>query len=182
MVESLKDMVDYAKGKGVLVKLVIGPYFPAFEPTIRNSFLSPLKAAVESATGLTVTDYSTAVAETDKFGDYQHLNKKGSIEYMGLLYRDGIFGLTPPPSRDTQMPGVNEPESRAAIMTNPEVSDTMEEMKPMMPEATLKQVGYPMPNVEPKHPIRARPKRRVSHLRESEAWESVDTFGFKQAH
>lgn len=91
MVAQLKEMVDYAKGKGVEVKLVINPYFPPFAETIRDSFLSPLKAYVEAQTGLPVSDFSTALQNTDEIGDYQHANKKGSIRYMNVLAEKGIF-------------------------------------------------------------------------------------------
>jgi hypothetical protein len=91
MVAHLKEMVDYAKAKGVEVKLVINPYFPPFAETIRDSFLSPLKAYVEAQTGLPVSDFSTALQNTDEIGDYQHANKKGSIRYMNVLAEKGIF-------------------------------------------------------------------------------------------
>ena len=60
MVAHLKEMIDYAKSKGVEVKLVINPYFPTFAETVRDSFLTPLKNYVETETGLLIKDYSTA--------------------------------------------------------------------------------------------------------------------------
>jgi hypothetical protein len=91
MVAHLKEMVAYAQSKGVEVKLVINPYFPPFAETIRGSFLTPLKAYVEAETGLIVSDFSTALQNTDEIGDYQHANKKGSIHYMHVLAENGIF-------------------------------------------------------------------------------------------
>ena len=91
MVAHLKEMVDYAKAKGVEVKLVINPYFPPFAETIRGSFLAPLKSYVEQQTGLPVSDFSTALQNTDEIGDYQHANKKGSIRYMNVLSENGLF-------------------------------------------------------------------------------------------
>ncbi len=91
MVNHLKEMIDYAKEKGVIVKLVINPYYPPFAETIRDSFLSPLKMYVETQTGMPVTDFSTALQSVDEIGDYQHANKKGSIHYMNILFEKGIF-------------------------------------------------------------------------------------------
>ena len=93
MVEHLKEMIAYAKEKGVNVKLVINPYFPAFAESIRDSFLTPLKMYVESQTGMPVSDFSTALHNIDEIGDYQHANKKGSIRYMNVLSENGIFNI-----------------------------------------------------------------------------------------
>ena len=93
MVAHLKEMIDYAKGKGVEVKLVINPYLPAFAalPAMRDSFLIPLKTYVETQTGMPVSDFSTALTERDNIGDYQHANKKGSKLYMQILKSAGVF-------------------------------------------------------------------------------------------
>jgi hypothetical protein len=86
MVLHLKDMVAFAQSKGVDVKLVINPYYPPFETTMRDSFLNPLIAKVEQATNLKVKDYSRALSDKNEFGDYQHPNKAGSIHYMNILF------------------------------------------------------------------------------------------------
>ena len=93
MVAHLKEMIDYVKGKGVEVKLVINPYLPAFAalPAMRDSFLIPLKTYVETQTGMPVSDFSTALTERDNIGDYQHANKKGSKLYMQILKSAGVF-------------------------------------------------------------------------------------------
>ena len=91
MVNYLKEMIDYAKQKGVVVKLVINPYYPPFAETIRDSFLTPLKMYVETQTGMPVSDFSTVLQSVDEIGDYQHANKKGSIHYMNILSEKGIF-------------------------------------------------------------------------------------------
>ncbi len=93
MADHFKEMVDYAKSKGVDVRLVINPYYPPFAETIRDSFLTPLKSHIESITGLPINDFSTALTETDEIGDYQHANKKGSIHYMNILLEKGIFNF-----------------------------------------------------------------------------------------
>ena len=91
MAEHFKEMVEYARAKGVEVKLVINPYYPAFAETIRESFLTPLKSHIETITGLPVTDFSTALTNVDEIGDYQHANKKGSLRYMELLLEKGFL-------------------------------------------------------------------------------------------
>ncbi len=91
MVESLSDVVRYAKQKGVRVELVVNPYYPPFAEKIGN--LEALKTAVEQATGLVVHDYSNSISGVEGFGDYQHLNKSGAREYIDKLMQDGILGL-----------------------------------------------------------------------------------------
>ncbi|MDZ7880643.1 MAG: hypothetical protein U5L45_23410 [Saprospiraceae bacterium] len=91
MAEHFKEMVEYARAKGVDVKLVINPYYPAFAETIRDSFLTPLKSHIETITGLPVNDFSTSLTNVDEIGDYQHANKKGSMQYMKLLLEKGIL-------------------------------------------------------------------------------------------
>ncbi len=107
MVAHFKEMIDYAKSKGVEVKLVINPYFPAFAESaeMKDSFLMPLKMSVEAVTGLPVHDFSTALTEMDEIGDLQHANKKGSIHYMNILLEKGIL------SKDVFFMGLNLPPS-----------------------------------------------------------------------
>ena len=107
MVVHFKEMIDYAKSKGVEVKLVINPYFPAFAETreMRDSFLIPLKTRIETVTGLPVHDFSTALTDTEDIGDLQHANKKGSIRYMNILLEKGIL------SKDVFYMGLNLPPS-----------------------------------------------------------------------
>ncbi|MEN9612606.1 MAG: hypothetical protein RLZZ628_3420 [Bacteroidota bacterium] len=93
MVDHLKEMVDFAKSQGTDVKLVISPYFPRFAESIRDSFLTPLKTLVEAKTGLIVTDYSAALTATEAFGDYQHANKKGCIQFMNQLFEEKMFNV-----------------------------------------------------------------------------------------
>ena len=116
MVAHLKEMVDYAKEKGVDVKLVINPYYPQFAETIRDSFLTPLKSYVEAETGMQVSDFSTSLQNIDEIGDYQHANKKGSIRYMNVLSENGIFN---PLSNNTL--GVLNEQSSQLILASPPI-------------------------------------------------------------
>lgn len=85
----LNIAVKAAVQKGVDVKLVINPYYPAYAARMEN--LKDLKIRAEQATGLPVRDYSTAVKETKGFGDYQHLNKYGSKLFIDKMIKDGIL-------------------------------------------------------------------------------------------
>ena len=91
MLESLADVVNYAKEKGVRVELVVNPYFPPFAEKIGN--LAALKSEIEKQTGLPVHDYSNSISGVDGFGDYQHLNKNGAKQYLDKLIEDGIIGI-----------------------------------------------------------------------------------------
>lgn len=93
MLDDLKDVVDYAAQKGVQVELVVNPYYPPFAKKIAN--LDALINDVEKATGLTIKNYANSIAETDGFGDYQHLNKKGSQQFLDLLIKDKVLPVSP---------------------------------------------------------------------------------------
>lgn len=163
MVEHLKEMVQYAQSKGVDVKLVINPYFPPFAETIRDSFLSPLKTAVEAQTGLTVADYSTLLTERDEVGDYQHANKKGSIRYMQVLAQNGYFNSLMPstPSIDNTL-STNKVETDSfPNFATPSVSEAQQESV-----APVNQ--YNKPKAYSSQPKKY--KRKYA-----ETWYSVDT-------
>ncbi len=104
MAEHFREMVAYAQSKGIDVKLVVNPYYPAFAETIRDSFLTPLKSHIEAITGLPINDFSTALTNIDEIGDYQHANKKGSIRYMNILLERGIFSTNNAAMSDNFMP------------------------------------------------------------------------------
>ncbi|RMG85493.1 MAG: hypothetical protein D6714_05880 [Bacteroidetes bacterium] len=92
LLNELADMVQAARQKGVEVRLVVNPYFPPFAQKITN--LPDFIAQIEAATGLTVHNYATALADTKGFGDYQHLNKYGSIQYLDMLVKDGVIDIS----------------------------------------------------------------------------------------
>lgn len=89
LLSELNETIQYAQSKGVKVQLVINPYFPAFAKRITN--LKNFRTRIENATGLKVHNYATAIKEVKGFGDYQHLNKKGSRLYLDRLKKDGLL-------------------------------------------------------------------------------------------
>jgi hypothetical protein len=93
MIAQLKELTHYAQSKGVEVKLVVSPYLPQFADAIRPYYLQPMKSYIEANIGLPLQDYSMALTESSEFGDLQHPNKKGSIKYVGMLYKDGNFNI-----------------------------------------------------------------------------------------
>ena len=174
MVQELKETIDYAHAKGVEVKLVINPYFPQFQKTIKARFLTPLKEAVQTATGLEVHDYSTAVIETDFFGDYQHLNKNGSVKYMGILFNDGIFSLKPTTF-------ITEPASPQV-----EVMDTAIVTKKELKEADnkiIKTIYWSQPekvSAVQQTSVKLHLKCFHNKINSVQVWESVDTFSLQK--
>lgn len=90
LIQELARMVNVARNQGAEVQLVISPYFPGFAERVHN--LDNLKNIVEQKTGLPVHDYRQALKKPDFFGDFMHPNKKGSMEYLEILRKDGILG------------------------------------------------------------------------------------------
>lgn len=82
LIGQLRETVELARARGLRVELVIGPYFPGFE--VRN--LDVLKSTVESATGLSVRDYRSALSDPAEFGDFMHPNKRGCLRYVEMLF------------------------------------------------------------------------------------------------
>ncbi|MCB0661712.1 MAG: hypothetical protein KDC24_03145 [Saprospiraceae bacterium] len=89
MVEALSRLVSDAQSMGVKVRLVVSPYYLPFAQKIQN--LDEMVAQVEAATGLEVFDYSRAMDRDVEFGDYQHINVKGSKTFISLLKHDGVL-------------------------------------------------------------------------------------------
>lgn len=89
MVSSLIASINLAKSKGSKVRLLVNPYYPPFVEKLPN--FKAYKDYIESKTGLLIADYSQAFSDNNLFGDYQHLNKKGSELYMDLLKRDSVL-------------------------------------------------------------------------------------------
>ena len=143
MAAHFKEMIDYARAKGVDVKLVINPYFPQFAETIRDSFLTPLKTHIETITGLPVHDFSTALTSIDEIGDYQHANKKGSIRYMNILLEKGILSkdvfymrLNPPPANMENV----KPSSVFISENTAPTQKKLPELIPVKPEGDMHDV------------------------------------------
>ena len=89
ILQNLVKTVKLAQAKGIRVHLVVNPYFPAFAAKLDH--FQPWKEQITSATGLPIADYSNAVQGNEFFTDYQHLNVKGSYQFISLLKKDAIL-------------------------------------------------------------------------------------------
>ena len=86
---SLQQLIVVAERKGTEVELLVNPYYPPYAE--RMTSLGPFIQQIEAATNKKVKNYALALQLTEGFGDYQHLNKKGSKQYLALLAEDGVF-------------------------------------------------------------------------------------------
>ena len=89
LLEELQELIQTAEAKGVVVELLVNPYYPPYAKRMES--LTQFIQQVETATGKTVNNYAFALQLTDGFGDYQHLNKKGSKKYLAQLAEDGVL-------------------------------------------------------------------------------------------
>lgn len=89
LLDELNQLIQAAENKGVKVELVVNPYFPPYVKKMKTYF--NFIGKIEAKTKRKVKDYSRALTETNGFADYQHLNKAGSIQYLDLLLKDGVF-------------------------------------------------------------------------------------------
>lgn len=88
-VPELKSVIELAESKGTKVELVIIPYFPPYVKVMKG--LEVFQKDIEMGTGRRVQDYSLAVDNPNCYGDFQHLNKKGSRVFVQLLKKDGVL-------------------------------------------------------------------------------------------
>ena len=86
---TLQHLIASAEAKGVEVELLVNPYYPTYAK--RMASLQSFIEQVEQATDKKVNNYAFSLQLTDGFGDYQHLNKKGSKKYLAQLLEDGIL-------------------------------------------------------------------------------------------
>lgn len=89
--EALSRLVQLAEAQGIRVELVMAPYFPPFADRLEGyeAWAEALQAAVD----VPLRDYRYAIASQDAFADYQHLNWRGSEEFVRLLDAEGVFSL-----------------------------------------------------------------------------------------
>ncbi len=86
---SLQQLIAVAEQKGTEVELLVNPYYPPYAE--RMTSLAPFIQQIEAATNKKVKNYALALQLTEGFGDYQHLNNKGSKQYLAQLAEDGVF-------------------------------------------------------------------------------------------
>lgn len=89
MLAQLAELVSYAQSKGVKVELVLNPYFQPYLTKLENKL--QLMEDISKTCRVGVKDFSDAVAQTEAFGDYQHVNKVGAKLYLSKLMEAGVL-------------------------------------------------------------------------------------------
>ena len=87
LLEQLKGTCEAARSRGVRVELVVAPYYPGFGLQHLPEFLE----AVEKKCGQKVRDYSRSISDPALFGDFTHVNKKGSAVWVEMMVVDGVL-------------------------------------------------------------------------------------------
>lgn len=87
----IKEMIKYAQNKGVVVKLIIGSYTPAYAAQLREVYTFPLVNYLEKESHLTVHDYSNFLKNDEDMSDFTHPTEIGVIKYIKKLKEDAIF-------------------------------------------------------------------------------------------
>ncbi|MFZ1495615.1 MAG: hypothetical protein WAS72_01080 [Saprospiraceae bacterium] len=89
ILDELVATIQHVQQKGVTVELVVNPYFPAFAAKMNG--YENWKKQIESRTKLVIHDYATALSDKAYFGDFMHINKRGSEQLINLLVRDKVL-------------------------------------------------------------------------------------------
>jgi hypothetical protein len=88
--EAVARILDWAKQRGIPVRLVVGPFWPAAE---RDATVSErIIAALGGVTGEKVWDYSEALADHRFFADHVHLNGDGTLALHRVMLESGFYG------------------------------------------------------------------------------------------
>jgi hypothetical protein len=91
--DALNRMIQVLRRRGVEVRLVLAPYYPA------PANMAEFAQIVSRSSGLPVWNYSGAVRDPEEFTDTVHLNERGSRALLALMKRDGLFGMAEHPAR-----------------------------------------------------------------------------------
>jgi hypothetical protein len=88
---ALKRIINTAQREGIGVRLVLGPYLPAYGERLVNlqDWIEEVGKGVKSDTP--IWDYSTAIKDATAFADREHLNYRGSLILLKELVQDGLF-------------------------------------------------------------------------------------------
>jgi hypothetical protein len=89
---AMKRIVATAQMRGIGVRMVVGPYLPAYGKHLTNLQQWVREIEEEMGIDIRVWDYSDAITDVSTFADRMHLNYEGSRALLRLFIRDGIFG------------------------------------------------------------------------------------------
>jgi len=89
LLTTLNQLIQIAEQHHIEVELLVNPYYPPYAK--RMTSLQQFIHKIESHTKKKVKNYALSLQATEGFGDYQHLNKKGSKQYLAQLLKDGVL-------------------------------------------------------------------------------------------
>jgi hypothetical protein len=92
---ALKRIVSRAQALGIHVRMVVGPYLPAYGKSISNLNQWVEDVGKEMTGSTPVRDYSSAITDVSAFADRMHLNYEGSRALLKRLISDGVFASRP---------------------------------------------------------------------------------------
>jgi hypothetical protein len=95
-IEATANIVARAQELGIAVAPVITPMLPHY--LRRLDGFTEWRARVEEALpdGVRLWDYSSAIRNTDRFRDDLHLNRRGVMQLVERMRRDGVPGIAAP--------------------------------------------------------------------------------------
>lgn len=88
-VEALRRIMESARSSGTRIRLLQGPYLPAYRDALTGH--SAWLEDVARALGTPVADYTGAVSDTDLFSDRIHMNARGARAFAAVLVGDGLL-------------------------------------------------------------------------------------------
>ncbi|WP_420453982.1 hypothetical protein [Rubrivirga sp.] len=107
--DALGRIVAFCRAEGVELRLVIGPYLPAFREKI-GTYDAWLARVRQAANGTPIWDYSNALDDPSLFADRLHMNHRGAQALTPILIADGLFDpATPPVPRPLRTPPAASP-------------------------------------------------------------------------
>ncbi|MCI5081836.1 MAG: hypothetical protein MRY78_09095 [Saprospiraceae bacterium] len=87
----LGQTVAFLRKQDIPFQLIVNPYYPPFLNHVTN--LDIFIRDIEQSCQAEVLNLAKAIPEEDYFGDFQHLNKKGSEAYLEKLIDTGVIAI-----------------------------------------------------------------------------------------
>ncbi|PAP77159.1 hypothetical protein [Rubrivirga marina] len=104
---ALGRMIAFCGERRIPVRLVVGPYLPAFRSKM-TTYDAWVDAVSDGVGGVPIWDYSQAVTDVTAFADRVHLNYRGARLLAPRLFEDGLFdpAVAVPPAAVPPSPDV----------------------------------------------------------------------------
>ncbi len=91
MPAQLGETIAFLRKQNIPFQLIVNPYYPPFLNHVTN--LDIFIRDIEQSCQAEVLNLAKAISEEDYFGDFQHLNKKGSKVYLEKLIETGVIAI-----------------------------------------------------------------------------------------